>query len=120
MSDEKMENKVCRACNREKPLSSFNRTGKDGYYTARCKICINNGVLIKKPKKSKSLIDKNPFGMAGVTRETYKEMFLLLQKMGYDLSKPIHDQFCEKYNLPTKKRLEHKKNKFFPESFGLV
>lgn len=120
MQCENSEDRVCKSCGKTKPIESFYRTGKEDYLTARCRECIKSGVLIPRKGRKKSMVNTNPFGMAGVRKEDYENMFLFLKEIGYDLTKPIHQQFCEKYGLKEKERLKRKQNKFTPESFGLV
>lgn len=39
-------------------------------------------------------------------------MYRFMKSMGYDLSKDIHLQFCERYNLKPKKRRYNAKNTY--------
>lgn len=120
---EVLKTKICKACGREKELDSFYKHGKckDGY-NSRCKLCIihRNFIRYKKETKKHTFRD-NPLSGAGVTKHDYEGMWLLLKSFGYDLSRPIHEQFCEKYNLPLKKRKSQKtRDKYPPEYFDLT
>ena len=49
------------------------------------------------------------------TKKTdYCDMYRFLGKIGYDLTRDIHIQFCEKYNLPLKKRPSKSQNHYGP------
>ncbi len=105
--------KICRACGKEKPIKSFHRNNAiPSGYDSRCKICKSQGILIrnKKPKK----IQKGFQGlMLFNTRDTdYREMYLFLEMIGYDLKRDIHIQFCEKYNLQPRERPKKSENFF--------
>ena len=97
--------RVCKACGNEKNLKSFHRNGlyKDGF-DVRCKICKRQGVLVKERKPKKIAKTPSPLSLKCPTKEDYKTMFLFLERMGYDLNRDIHIQFCEKYNFKPKKR----------------
>lgn len=90
--------KVCRTCGRKKNISQFhnNRYNPDGkaHY---CKICIN-----EKVKESKKKTDTSLPKLTNVKPIHYYQMYKALEKLGYDLSRPIHEQFCERHNLKPK------------------
>lgn len=93
-----LKTKVCRACGIEKDVKEFHRQkGISDGYIARCKKCKNDGILIPKDKKEKQ--EFRPLTLAAPTEEDYTEMYLMLKKMKYDLSRDLHIQFCEKYGL---------------------
>lgn len=120
---EVVKTKLCRACGREKELNSFYRHSKfkDGY-NSRCKLCcIARNLIREKKKEKKHTFRDNPLSGTGVTKYDYEGMWVLLKSFGYDLSRPIHQQFCEKYNLPLKKPKSQKtRNKYPPEYFDLI
>jgi len=93
-----LKTKVCRACGIEKDIKQYHTAkGVGDGYTARCKKCKMDGLLIPKEKKEK--IEYRPLTLAAPSMEDYVEMYLTLKVMGYDLTKDIHEQFCHKYNL---------------------
>ena len=80
-----LDGKICNKCNEFKTYSEFykHRNNKDGY-VRRCKPC----ALLEIKKKS------------GFDHENQREVELakeLLLKLGYDLDKPINEQFEERF-----------------------
>jgi hypothetical protein len=126
--DDTLENKVCRACGKLKHITSFDISNTPDGRTARCKICIKHGNLIPKhlkntgPKIERDKYVDNrdtSYSMGRVTKETYKQMYEFLQQIGYDITKSIHQQFCDKYGLKTKRRYERNENKYSIEDLDL-
>lgn len=122
MEDNKTEiRKICKACGASKLMKDFRKhpTCAGGYYP-RCKHCIANKNMIYSEKNKKQSGIDDFLGMTGTNKQTYIDMYLFLQKMGYDISKPIAEQFAEKHNLKVKQRSAHNPNKYTPESLGLI
>jgi hypothetical protein len=113
--------KICKACGVLKLLVKHFRkhpTCAGGYYP-RCKTCIASKNMIYSEKNNKSGI--NDFlGMTGANKQTYIDMYLFLQQIGYDISKPVAEQFAKKHNLEVKERRANNLNKYTPESLGLI
>jgi hypothetical protein len=112
-----MEVKICRACHKEKSLKSFyrNKQYADGY-EPKCRICKVNKVRIRelKPKKSIYFQDWNHyFRLVHPNLEDYCMCYGFFSNIGYDPSKDIHTQFCEKYNLTPSVRKKKDENKYF-------
>jgi hypothetical protein len=108
--------KVCRACNKEKTLKAFNTNRKYiDDLEPRCKICKKNGVKIrvKKPKESDSW--SRYFKLGNPSKEDFCVVYDFFSVIGYDLSKDIHLQFCEKYDLTPRPRHPKQKNRFSVE-----
>lgn len=110
-----MELKVCRSCKIEKPLDDFYVNEKYvGGHVHQCRECTktyNSEYL----RRRQTCIKKNKNGgftfpgldgakLEGVTTKDGIGMYKLLNSMGYKVNstKSIHQQFCEKYNLPIK------------------
>lgn len=109
-----MDKVVCVGCNIEKSVESFHKskafsTGRN----SKCRICVNNYNKIRN-KTLKKETDPSLRGLIIVhpSKDDYHKMYLFLNSVGYDPSKDIHRQFCEKYNLPYKKRDIKGKNKY--------
>lgn len=101
-----VESKLCRACNQIKVVRSFNRV--NGVLQPRCKQCKMEGNLINKRTKDYVSRTKTYFKLVKPTKDDYIETYQLLEKMGYDLKKDIHTQFCEKHNLtPRNPKKQH-------------
>lgn len=120
---EVVKTKICKACGREKEITNFYRHPKckDGY-NSRCKLCIIHRNLIRYKKETKKHTFRDlPLSGAGVTKHDYQGMWLFLKAMGYDLTQPIHNQFCELHNLPLKKgKIQRTRERYPPEYFDLI
>lgn len=104
MNKNDQETKLCRACNRIKPLSAFIATSK-GEKGARCKLCKSKNILIPRTEKltySKKVKEEMGLRLRAITKQDYIDTYIFLKEvMGYDLSSEfsIHEQFCIKHNL---------------------
>ncbi len=107
-------NKTCIVCKKVKSAESFHKSKaySDGR-NSKCAICVNH-YNKGRTKVNKKETDPALRGLIIVhpKKDDFHQMFLFLQSIGYDPSKDIHQQFCEKYNLTYKKRDDHSKNKF--------
>jgi hypothetical protein len=113
--------KICKACGSLKLFKDFVKCKScQGGYTPRCRHCVANDRMIIKHKDKKERLNDDFLAMSGVDKESYVQMYLFLKRIGYDLTKPIAEQFAAKYNLKPKKRYAHKLNKYNPDSLGLV
>ena len=93
-----LNTKVCNACNIEKEIKLFNKQqGIGDGYAARCKKCKLNGILMPREKKEKKEI--RPLTLAAPSIQDYKDMYKLMETIGYSLSEDLHIQFCIKYGL---------------------
>ena len=80
-----LDGKICSRCKKFKPYTEFyrHRNNKDGYIV-KCKPC----TLIETRKTS------------GFQHQNKNEVDIakeLLEKLGYDLTKPIHPQFMDRF-----------------------
>jgi hypothetical protein len=105
-----LNTKVCNACNIEKEIKQFTRQqGIGDGYAARCKKCKLDGILMPREKKERKEI--RPLTLAAPSIQDYKDMYKLMETIGYLLSEDLHIQFCNKYgltpNIPKKVFLSH-------------
>jgi hypothetical protein len=113
--------KICKSCGASKMVKDFVKCKSCvGGYTPRCRHCVANHKMIVRDNTKKERVSDDFLAMSGVGKDTYIEMYLFLQKIGYDLTRPIAEQFAEKHNLKFKKRSAHRLNKYNPENLGLV
>lgn len=123
---EGLKTKICRSCGIEKSINQFGKNSafRTGYNT-RCKICFKNNVYVFKnrtDKANENTDEEKNFRLINPTIKDYTEMWIIFEKMGYDLKKPIHIQFAEKWGLNYD---EHHLNKekiayFSPKDCGLT
>lgn len=115
--------KRCCACQKEKPIKSFYKTNVKSV-ADRCKICNKEGKMCKEniqPKKQTGN-KRNTDGpqLFRVRKEDWIKTYQFLETLGYDLEKNIHHQFCEKHNLPIKKRNFENSTLYSPKDLGLI
>lgn len=113
-----MQDIVCRGCGVTKPLIEFHHSsaGRYGRQT-RCKVCcsIYNKNYRQNKKKDPSLIpNTSNLRLVSPKLDDYCKMYKFLYEMGYDLTKDVHVQFCERHNLIPKVRKKGHKNAFSP------
>lgn len=100
-----MELKYCSRCHDLKLETEFfkNKRFEDGldYYCKTCRVIVNR----KKRHKPEDM-DLSYIKISYARPKDYHDMYLMLEKMGYDLNseKSIHEQFCDKYGLEPIKR----------------
>lgn len=120
---EVLKTKICCGCGKEKDIKHFYKnallpTG----YEKRCKICKNSRVKCKKGvgnKRGRPQLKNQP-QLWNVRKKDWVDTYEFLKSIGYDLNKNIHEQFCEKHNLPTRKRMKEKSLQYSPQDLGLV
>jgi len=108
---EPVETKICRACEKEKKITSYSRTAS-GNRAGVCNLCRSLGNTIKNKNRSQKEPTKNhPLQLGNVSQKDYEIMYKYMEKMGYNLSQDLHEQFCIKYGLtpnsPKKTFLNH-------------
>jgi len=113
--------RICAACGASKLLKDYIKCVQciDGY-RPRCRHCISNKIEAVYHTPRKKLEYDDNLSMYGVGKDVYIEMYKFLENIGYDLTRPIHEQFAEKYNLTLKERCKHKENKYNPKNLGLI
>ncbi len=109
--------KECKICKVTKPYNDFFgckkcSTGCLGV----CKVCKKAGKTIRgesgKPPKFNikwSKRNDNFMKMYVVGKEDYRLSYEFLKSSGYDITKDIHQQFLDKWNVGLKKPMEYKK-----------
>lgn len=109
--------KQCSKCKKNKELNSFhnNKRMKDGKSPV-CKICVSIGDKTRRSKPKENLdIDLR----AGVlSKGEYCMMWNIFSLLGYNIMENIHEQFCEKYKLPTKVKPASKVKWCFGDCFS--
>lgn len=109
--------KKCNHCQEIKPFELFTRNNlcKDGYLNI-CKSCFNARAKKYREKwERKPPTEMSGLKLTNTTKKDWCEMFALLEKIGYDLTKNIHLQFCEKHSLtPRKKKPSEKMRTYIP------
>jgi hypothetical protein len=119
------ETKLCIACDVKKPINQFYRNNAliDGY-EKRCKSCKINNISSRVKAEPKSFGEKYnaevTMNLVGLREDDFRSTYLFLQSIGYDLSRNLHEQFCEKYNLPVNPVPYTTKYHFSPKQLGLV
>lgn len=111
-----VESKLCRACNQIKVARSFHRV--HGVLQPRCKQCKIEGNIIPRKHVDYSSRTGMKLRLGKPEKQDYIETYELLDKMGYDLKKDIHIQFCEKYNLKPRQPKKEFKGRLSPEECG--
>ena len=105
--------KVCKGCGIEKPISEYHKSKAftDGI-NSKCRDCVNLYNSIRNKEKRLLQKDSTPvfFRLSNTPKRDYCSMFEFMTAIGYDINKDTHKQFCDKYNLPYKKRESKSKN----------
>ena len=122
-----LKTKICCSCKEEKRPKDFyvNNHNKDGL-SYRCKECFQSGKIcvrnatprVKYNRKGRPTTDFPQ--LYNVKEQDWIETYKFLEKIGYDLTKNSHLQFCEKHNLKPRKRLKEKSIIYSPEDLGLI
>lgn len=106
-------NKVCKGCGIEKPISEYHKSRAfvDGI-NSKCKVCVNLYNSIRNKEKRLLERDSTPvfFRLSNTPKKDYCFMFEFMTAIGYNIYEDTHKQFCDKYNLPYKKRESKSKN----------
>jgi hypothetical protein len=113
-----MENKICKACLKDKPIKEFYKTTAilDGYMNT-CKKCKKEGRKIYReyPTPSKFNIEyaksEESYGrLSPASPDDYRLLYDFLSSMGYDVNGDVHQQFLDKWNPKVKgKQMKYKK-----------
>jgi hypothetical protein len=117
---EPVEKKICRACEKEKKITSFAK-GASGKRGGVCNLCKSLGMTIKnKTRIKKPPIKNNPLQLGNVSKKDYITAYQFLEKAGYSLKEDLHEQFCKKYNLPIREPKRIFNNHYSQEDCGLI
>jgi hypothetical protein len=117
---EPVEKKICRACEREKKITSFSK-GANGKRGGVCNLCKSLGMTIKnKNTAPKKIIKNTPLQLGFVQAKDYENAYKFLEKAGYSLKEDLHIQFCNRYGLtPNSPKQEFNKH-YSPKDLGLI
>jgi hypothetical protein len=122
-----MEKFECNACGIVKEKSSYAkcRLCKDGIIKI-CKTCKLQGKRSQKIENKTHTFNEQfrksetkHFSLAGCGKEDYLLMYQLLEIIGYDTSKNIHQQFLDRHNAQLEKPMDYKKRKYDTDNFIL-
>lgn len=113
--------KVCKDCRIEKPREEFSRRvrNNDGL-NGQCKSCERAyGKKYRKGYRRKQddsrNVDSSHIDMKGIRKLSWCQTYEILSKIGYDVTKDIHEQFVNKYGLSYKQRPIRNIATFTPE-----
>ena len=107
----------CKICKVTKPLNDFFgcKACISGHLGV-CKVCKKSGKTIRGESGAQhkfnikwSKRDDNFMRMSMVSKEDYRLMYEFLKGNGYDITKDIHQQFLDKWNVGLKKPMKYKK-----------
>ena len=79
---------------------------KDGRANV-CKICVSEYNKQNKKEKKKETISVD-LRTGKLHKGEYCDFWKFLAGIGYNINEDIHEQFCAKYNLPTKPKPQYK------------
>jgi len=119
------------------PMAGFFITGTDTgvgktrFASILAHTLISNGINVKvckpvatggHPGDNGDLLSDDTLKLTGVIPDDWKQTFLFLKAMGYDLNRSIAEQFAEKYSLPYKELNPKERigKRLFPSDFGLT
>ena len=101
-----MNMKKCNHCGTEKVFSAFTRNNLcvDGYLNI-CKECYNlRAKKYREKKERQPPTDFSGLKLTNTTKEDWCKAFEFLERIGYDLTKDVHQQFCDKHLLTPRKK----------------
>jgi hypothetical protein len=111
----------CRECNKRKTLNFFYKSTNyvDGY-SYLCRRCFTDKKnRVKEPKPvNKEKIKSSKDDMAKMTvcsKQDYMDMYAFFEKIGYDITKNISQQFCDKYDLTYRERRNQDLSLYLPD-----
>ncbi len=114
--------KICRACDKEKPVSQFHSSGgqtRDGL-KPRCKQCVLEKKLIPKYKFGVKVTDDDLFNfddedlkIVAPKKSEYMLMYELIKRLGYS-PQNAHIDFCKKWGLNPKYKAVRTQPVFLP------
>jgi len=117
---EPVEKKICRACEREKKITSFAK-GASGKRGGVCNLCKSLGMTIKNKTTIKKTPPKNnPLQLGNVQSKDYENAYKFLESAGYSLKEDLHIQFCKRYGLTPNSPKKTFNNHYSQEDCGLI
>ena len=113
------ETKICAACEIEKPLIEFwmDRQNPDGL-NRRCRTCVNARIKIPLDRMLKKVTEQT---VKDRLKRDYDTVYGLLEVIGYDLTKDLHQQFLDRHNQYSKVPMGYQKKRksempaFYPD-----
>ena len=113
--------RICKACGVEYPINHFYFVNSNkGTRNGRCKTCYKKKIYIYKntnntkykPTPQHKQTYDQIFRLTNVNKQDYVLTYKFLSQMGYDISKNISKQFCEKYNLEYKEKPKNAESQY--------
>lgn len=102
-----METKKCLECKVERRVTMFAKryNQRDGRISV-CKLCY---VKNAKPEPEKKESWENEIKLGKPTKEDYAAMYEFMAVIGYDVNKDIQEQFIDKWNKVSQKKLKYRR-----------
>jgi hypothetical protein len=117
---EPVETKICRACEKQKKITSYSRTSS-GNRAGVCNMCRSLGNTIKNKNLSQKEPTKNtPLQLGNPSQKDYENAYRFLENIGYSLKEDLHIQFCKKYGLTPNSPKQTFLNHYSQKDLGLV
>jgi hypothetical protein len=111
-----MDEMKCKSCGRIKSIESFGKSNAyKGGRRGDCKICVNTYQKEKRKLRVPESSDVMDLRLSATRPSDYCDTYDFLERIGYDLSKDISMQFCEKHGLRYVPRDSRSVNKTTPE-----
>jgi hypothetical protein len=120
-----LEKKICCACKKDKEIKNFhrNKIRPDGYEN-KCKTCKLNGGKCRRGRTTIKTIykasDRRGMILVNVSKEDWVLTYKFLEMLGYSLNRNIHEQFCERHSLNTRKRMKEKSAYYSPKDLDMI
>ena len=102
-----METKKCLECKVERRITMFEKryNQRDGRMSV-CKLCY---VKNAKPEPDKIETWEKEIKLGKPTKEDYASMYEFMSIIGYDVNKDIQEQFIDKWNKVSPKKLKYRR-----------
>jgi len=110
---------LCSACLQNLPVDEFYilPTGKVDYRCRECKKHNRKSVRRSYISRDTKALDEVRYALHWTD---YVAAYKLLEKIGYNLKENIHQQFCEKHNIPFNSVKRKGRSKITPETLNLI
>jgi hypothetical protein len=101
--------KICAACLIEQPLKEYwtTRDNPDGL-NRRCRTCVNARIKIPVDRMLKKVTEQT---VKDRLKRDYDTAYGLLEVIGYDMTKDLHQQFLDRHNQNTKVPMTYQKKR---------
>jgi hypothetical protein len=113
------ETKICAACEIEQSIDEFwGDSSLEGGHNRRCRTCVRARILIPIERRINKFTEET---RKANLKDEYDTLYLFLERIGYDLTKDIHQQFLDRHNQKLKVPMKYQKKRksdmpaFFPD-----